>query len=314
MIQRRRGLRAIAIGVVLVILALLVALFLLLRGGGKSTSSNTAAATPTAVPTGPVVVAAYSIPQGTVFTSGQDLAPYFTVRSEPVDVIPFGAYTSVSQISDFVNSTSCGVAKTSSCVGRATTAQTIYAGEPVLSGMISSLGAFRTAAGPSFQIPYGYVAIGMSFSDINSVVNSIEPGDDIDLIASYVGTESTANRGVPSQTQYVLNDVRVLSINGPPAQPQPAPAPTTAPAAGQPAPTAAPPPTPPPSGGTLLLLVRYQQALIIQHLKDFGGTWTTSVVLRSAKETDIPHFRTLPVTARWFFVKQANHFDFTNPY
>ena len=68
------------------------------------------------------------------------------------------------------------------------------------------------------------------------------------------------------------------------------------------------------AGGTLVLLVRYQQALIIQHLKDFGGSWTISAVLRSAKETDIPHFKTIPVTARWFFVKQDNKFDFTNPY
>jgi hypothetical protein len=60
--------------------------------------------------------------------------------------------------------------------------------------------------------------------------------------------------------------------------------------------------------------VRYQQALVIQHLKDFGGSWTMSVVLRSSKETDIPHFRTLPVFGNWFFTKQENHFDYKPPY
>jgi hypothetical protein len=49
------------------------------------------------------------------------------------------------------------------------------------------------------------------------------------------------------------------------------------------------------------VLVRYEQALELQHLKDFG--WDISAVLRSAKQQTIPHLKTLPVTDKWFFVK-----------
>jgi hypothetical protein len=41
-------------------------------------------------------------------------------------------------------------------------------------------------------------------------------------------------------------------------------------------------------------------------LKDFG--WQISAVLRSAHQTAIPHFRTVPVTDRWFFAKSSNPF------
>jgi hypothetical protein len=83
-----------------------------------------------------------------------------------------------------------------------------------------------------------------------------------------------------------MNDIRVISVNAAVAAPG----------------AAAPPPAT--AGGTLILLSRFQQALIIQHLKDFG--WQISVVLRSATENDIPHFKTLPVTDKWFFAKSDN--------
>jgi len=163
----------------------------------------------------------------------------------------------------------------------------------------------RVAAGPAFQIPYGYVAISMSFSDVNSVIGSIQPGDDVDLIASYTGGESPSDTKL-KQTQYAMNDVRVIGVGGPPPAPA---APATSARPGGSSPTAQNA-----NGGSLLLLVRYQQALLIQHLKDFGGSWTTSAVLRSSKEADIPHFRTTPIAGRWFFTKADNHFDFKLPY
>lgn len=320
--QRRNGIRNIIIGVVIVILVLGIGMFLTTRGGNSSATH--AVATVGAME--PVVVAQYPIPQGTNFSAGQDLSTEFVVKQLPADAVPFGAYTSLQEIEGVLASASCGPVTVPGCRGIVTSTQTIYENEPVVTGMLSSLGAYRTSAGPAFQIPYGYVAISVNFTSVNSVVNSISPGDDVDLIASNTGgmsggssTGEALGGHIPTQTQYVLNDVRVIGVGGPPAPPPPPPTPTPGPGISKssaPAPTPAPAPTaiPDMSGGTLVLLVRYQEALIVQHLKDFAGTWTMSVVLRSAKETDIPHFKTLPVTARWFFVKQANHFDLNNPY
>lgn len=319
--QRRKGIRNIIIGVLVVVLVLVVGMFLTSRGGGSPAAKPVGTATNMQ----PVVVAQYPIPQGTTFKAGQDLSTEFTVRQLPTDAVPFGAYTSLKDIEGVLASASCGPVTVAGCEGIVTSTQTIYGNEPVVSGMLSSLGNYRTSAGPAFQIPYGYVAISVNFTSVNSVVSSISPGDDVDLIASNTGSMSNANTSegigshIPTQTQYVLNDVRVIGVGGPPSPPPPPPTPTPGPGVSNnsaPAPTPAPSPTPvtDTTGGTLVLLVRYQEALIVQHLKDFTGTWTMSVVLRSAKETDIPHFKTLPVTARWFFVKQTNHFDLTNPY
>jgi Flp pilus assembly protein CpaB len=305
---RTSGRRLIIIGIGVIVLVLALGLFFLNRGGSSSSNGN---GTTTAVSSSNVVVALQAIPQGQIFyanTPVDQLSTYFAVRQLPSDLVPFGAYTSVKQISQFFSSAGCHPANAPGCNGTITAAQTIYQNLPVVEGMFTTLGQYRTAAGAAFQIPYGYVAIGVPFNANNSVFGSINPGDDVDLIASMTGSEGNAGKGgFPTQTQYVLNDLRVIGVNGPPpAQVSTAGKVTTAPSSGTEATAGA--------GGNLLVLVRYQQALIVQHLKDFGGTWTLSVVLRSSKETDIPHFKSLPVTFRWYFVKQDNHFDFTNPY
>jgi Flp pilus assembly protein CpaB len=272
--NRRRGTQLILAGVVVVVLVLGVGFFLLNRGG-----SNTP--TTAVVTTVPEVVAIQTIPTGTIFKQGQDLSTFFVVRQAPPSLVPVGAYTSVAQIQSLAASTGCPPGQTG-CIAQVTTTQTIFQNAPVASGMFSNLGQFRSAAGPSFTIPYGYVGIALNFDPINSVINSIFPGDDIDVIASYHGA---AIKGINSQpqTQYVMNDLRVLSVNAPPS------AQTGSAAVG---------------GGLLLVLARFQQALVIQHLKDFG--WQLSAVLRSAKEADIPNFKTLPVTDRWFWTKAQN--------
>lgn len=300
MYQRRNGTQIIIIGVVVIVLVL-GAGFFFTRGSGGSKSAGP--------PEAPVVVALQSIPQGTTFQAGQPLTTFFGVRKVPTSVIPFGAYTDTNQITNLLQSQSCAHnGTTPGCRGTLTTTQTIYQNIPVVSGMFSTLGQYRTSAGPAFQIPYGYVAIGISLSDMNSVSGSIQPGDDVDLMASFTGSEANQKMKPPTQTQYVLNDLRVIGVNGPP------PTPSTNTGTSSTSSSSSSSASSSGNGGSLLLLVRYQQALIIQHLKDFGGSWTTSVVLRSAKETDIPHFKTLPVTARWFFTKQDNHFDYSDPY
>lgn len=273
--NRRRGVQLILAGVVVVVLVLGIALFLANR------SSNNNSSQPVAVATVPEVVAIQTVPSGTVFKQGQDLNTYFVVRQAPPSLVPVGAYGSIAQIESLINSTGCAPGQTG-CAAQVTTTQTIYQNAPVVSGMFSNLGQFRNAAGPSFTIPYGYVGIALSLDPINSVIGSIFPGDDIDVIASYHGASVKGISAEP-QTQYVMEDMRVLSVNQPPS------AQTGSAAVG---------------GGTLLVLARFQQALVIQHLKDFG--WQLSAVLRSAKEADIPNFKTLPVTDRWFWKKLQN--------
>src|SRR5947209_13152895 len=272
--NRRRGTQLILAGIVVVVLVLGIGLFLTNRGG--SGTPQTAA-----VATVPEVVAIRTIPTGTIYKAGQDLNTFFVVRQAPPSLVPVGAYTSIAQIESLASSTGCPPGQTG-CQAQVTTTQPIYQNAPVVSGMFSNLGQFRSAAGPSFTIPYGYVGIALALDPINSVIGSIFPGDDVDVIASYHGA---AIKGINSQpqTQFVMSDVRVLSVNQPPsAQTGSAPV----------------------GGGTLLVLARFQQALVIQHLKDFG--WQLSAVLRSAKESDIPHFKTLPVTDRWFWKKLQN--------
>lgn len=299
MYQRRNGRQLIMVGIGIMLLVL-VGGFLLSRGGGSKS-----VAAPQMVP---VVVALQAIPQGTNFTVGEPLTQFFGVKPVPRSIVPFGAYTSVDQIANLTRSLGCQPATAAGCRGQLTVTQTIYQNLPVVSGMFSTLGQYRTSAGPAFQVPYGYVAISVSFSAVNSVLNSINAGDDIDLVASLTADENPGKTKPPPQTQYVMNDLRVIAVNGPP--PPPAGTGTGAPGSTQ----AAPASTAAGGGGQLTLLVRYQQALIIQHLKDFGGSWQISAFLRSAKETDIPHFKTVPVTGKWFFVKQSNHFDSKEPY
>jgi Flp pilus assembly protein CpaB len=284
MIQRENGRQLIIIGIVVIIVVLLLFFLLSNRGSVPGTSTSSEKTTP-------VVVAVQTIPQGTTFRAGQPLTTYFAVKQFPQSLAPFGAYTSVQQVQNVATSAGCTRNITPACAGTITTTQTIYQSVPIVSGMFSTLGQYRQAQGPSFQIPLGYVGIAISLSDVNSVLGSIQPGDSVDLIASYTGSGRGINAAAPPQTQYIMNNLKVISVGGPPA----AAGTTSASAAG---------------GGTLLVLARLQDALVIQHLKDFG--WALSAVLPSAKEPSIPHFRTLPVTDKWLFVKMANPFR-TNP-
>jgi len=188
-----------------------------------------------------------------------------------------------------------------------------------VSGMFSPLGLFRQAASPAFSIPYGYVAIAVNFDAVNSVLGSINSGDLIDIMASYkptgpgLGSASAAPpKSAPGQTQYVLNGLRVLSVNAPgPTPGNTGSTNSTGPSgsSGAASSTASAAAT---AGGSLLLLARYQQALEIQHLKDFG--WQMSAVLPSAKQAGGQTVKTTPVTDRWFFVKTNTPFRATPGY
>ncbi|GAC1435454.1 MAG: hypothetical protein NVSMB6_32180 [Burkholderiaceae bacterium] len=292
--NRQNGKQMMIFGGIAIVLVLVIG-FVFTRGGSGSSSSVSAAQT------APVVVAQQTVPQGTVIRAGDSPSQYFTVKQVPVTLVPFGAYSSLNQIANLTKTAGCGPVQSAGCQGDITTTQTIYQSTPVVSGMFSTLGQYRQAVGPSFAIPYGYVGIAVNFDAANSVYGSVSAGDSIDLIASWKGGKA-GNLNAVGQTQYAMNNLRVISVNAPPAlagSTQSSTNTNTSQAS-----TA--------SGGTLVLVVRYQQALEIQHLKDFG--WQLSCVLRSAKDTAIKHFKTTPVTDKWFFVKTADSFKVSPGY
>lgn len=305
--QRKNGKKLMYMGGALVALVLGAAFFMTRGGGSSSSSAHPGGAGVAKEITGsstPVVVAVQAIPQGTTLNSAQGLGQYFAVKELPRSIKPTGAYSSVAQIGSLARSSQ----------GSLTTTQTIYQNSPVVSGMFSPLGMFRQAASPAFSIPYGYVAIAVNFDAVNSVLGSINAGDLIDIMASYkpagpsLGSASAAPpKNAPGQTQYVLNGLRVLSVNGPGPTPgntgsanSSSSSSSSSSAAGSTAGATAT------AGGSLLLLARYQQALEIQHLKDFG--WQMSAVLPSAKQSGSQTVKTTPVTDRWFFVKTNTPF------
>lgn len=270
-------------------------MFFMTRGSGSSAPQPV-------VKTVPVVVAQQVVPQGTTFREGQPIETFFAVKQMPPDDVPFGAYHSISDINAVLKSASCQPPGSSSCAGQITTTETIYQNVPVVSGMFSTLGQYRVSTGPSFEIPVGHVGIALDLSQGNDVLGSIQPGDTIDLIGTYNKQSVSSGPRAPTETQYLMTDMKVIGVGGPPP---------TAPASAQTTSSGGSSSSPPPAnGGSLLILATYQDALIIQHLKDTG--WQISAVLRSAHETSIPHFKTLPVTDKWFFVKSSDPFK-TNP-
>jgi Flp pilus assembly protein CpaB len=286
--QRRTTNKFVHIGIGVIGLAILAGVFLMPRGGSSSNGSSTVATS--SEPTVPVVFATQSIPQGSTFKYGEPLDTFFTVRRVPRSLAPFGAYSSVSEIESSIKGSGCQPADQAGCTGQITATQTIYQNLPVMSGMFSSLGAFRSAPSPAFTIPYGFVAMSVDLTATNAVGGSIKPGDTIDLMATYNDTQPKGG-----ETQYAMTNVKVIGI-GSLSAPQ---ASTSSSSSNSSA----------PSGSTvsLVILARYQQALVVQHLKDAG--WQLSAVLRSARQTSsIPHFKTSPVTNRWYFTKSSNPF------
>jgi Flp pilus assembly protein CpaB len=289
--QRQNGRQLILFGIGTIVVVLLIG-FMLTRGGGGSNQASAETATT------PVVVAQQTVAAGTVFKTGQSFSDSFTIKQVPNSLVPFGAYHSLDQLAALTHPAGCGPVQSTGCDGEITTTQTLYQDTPVVQGMFTALGQYRQAVGPSFAIPYGYVGIAVAFDTANSVLGAVSPGDTIDLIASWKGGKIQGRKSSPAETQYALDNLKVISVNAPPA----IGGSTSSSSSTSSAATTANVNT-----GSLVLLVRYQQALEIQHLKDFG--WALSCVLRSAHATNIPHFRTLPVTDNWFFSKSPNPFS-----
>jgi Flp pilus assembly protein CpaB len=315
MYERENARRLIILGIGVVAVVVIVgAIFFFVRGRGNSNNTAAGSGTPTAIPLVSVVVSTVPIPQATNLNVSQ-VPTYFGLEAVPGAVAPPDAYTSLSQVQSLI---------ASAPQGAVTTTQTIFQKSVIVPGMFSTFGQFKTGPTASSVIPYGYEADAVAFDPLDSVENSITAGDDIDIIGSLKAPTTpcgqtvgnpTCGMHIEAQTQFVLTDVRVLSVNvPPPVTTGSAPVPTAVPAAGvataTPATTPTATPIPAAGGGTLLLLLRYQQALELQHLKDFG--WQLSAVLRSSKQQTTLHLKTLPVTDRWFFSKTQTPFK-ANP-
>ena len=109
--QRQNGKQLIMIGGILIVLVLGAGFFFSHQGGGNSSSQASASNTQ------PVVVAQQTIPQGTVFKQGQSLSDMFAVKQEPTDLVPFGSYTSLSQLTALTHTSGCGPVKAPAATG-----------------------------------------------------------------------------------------------------------------------------------------------------------------------------------------------------
>jgi Flp pilus assembly protein CpaB len=241
-----------------------------------------------------VMVANRLIPAHTVFTTEADAANWFKVAAFPSSSAPAGAYSSPQ---DFFNK----VLR----YGKQSNSETIYTDQPAIPAMFTNLGSTRSNYDLSFTLKKGDVAVSLQVSPVNGSAGAIQPGDYIDIISSWLGGGSSTtgehvSKSAPLQTQYTMQNVKVL-LNGPSNG---AITPTTTPGASTSAGSS--------SQGLLTVELSHQQALVLQHLKDFSGSWSTSVVLRSAH--DHGAFHTVPVTANWYFTKSSSKLLYKMPY
>lgn len=224
-----------------------------------------------------VLVATSQIPAHTVFKSLADVETWFAPLSVPAGAVPTGTFDSAST---FV--------KAELGSGRVFSQQTIYPKQVALSSMFVGLGG-RTSLTNAYSLPKDDVAISMEDSVVNESGGAIAAGDYVDLLASYNpgGGTDTVHGLHSAQTQFVLQNLKVLAVG------------TWTPGAESSAAS---------SGGSTMLTfqVSRQIALIIQHLKDFSGTWMTSVVLRAADSSTT--YNTTVVPGDWYFHRLRNNF------
>jgi pilus assembly protein CpaB len=187
-----------------------------------------------------IVVARQEIPERTLFT-GANVNELLTTRQVPPDAAPADALRQPSE-----------------AIGRATT-RSLAPGEPVLGTpdrLVSGEGAAARAAA---VIPRDKLAIAIPATDAMSVAGALQPGDRVDVIATW------ARPNGQNVTQNIFHDVRVFAVGrwqGGSSGGLPGAAAAAAGAA---------------SGGggnptsTITLLLDYQQAVIAEYLLQSGG-------------------------------------------
>ncbi len=207
-----------------------------------------------------VVVARQAIPERTLFT-GTNVDQLLTTRQLPTDVVPADALTRPGE-----------------AIGKANTTP-LAAGEIVLGTPDRLASGEGASARPAATIPRDKVALAIPATDAVAVAGAVQPGDRVDVIATWSRTSGQ------SVAQDIFQDVRVFAVgpwrgsSGGPVAGAVSAATSAATGGG---PTSA-----------ITLLLDYQQAVILEYLLQNGGH--VSLALRRFDQgDDVP---TEPVTA-----------------
>lgn len=161
----RRSRTLILFGLVLLLAAAAILILAGQQTGGAETPPNETPATPTPfVETVKIVVAAQNIPRGRPIT---DDAVY--LADWPKDNVPPGAFTDLEQVKN-------SIARTD-----------ILFNQPLMDVMITSDRAQLTARGSdaALLIPNDRRAFAMPIDQLSSVGYAIQPGDHVDVLASF---------------------------------------------------------------------------------------------------------------------------------
>jgi len=262
----------ILLGVVLTLISMM-GVYFIAKQATKSSSPGTTQ----------VLVASREIPSHTVFSSASQIGSWLSVLSVPSTTVPIGSFA-----------TADAFVKSELSSGKVATSETIYPKEVVLGSMFAGLGSRPTYTN-SYGLSTDDVAISMQAPVVDESGGAIQPGDYVDIIASYLpgggGSGPTAQLpSHPAQTQFVLQNIKVVAIG------------TWVPSGSGSSSSAAS------SASTMLTFgVTRKLALIIQNLKDFSGSWETSVVLRSAYSDRV--YSTSPIDATYYFNHLRNNFE-----
>jgi Flp pilus assembly protein CpaB len=206
--------------------------------------------------TATVVVAREDIPERTLFT-GTNMPTLLDTREVPADGVPRGALTRPDE-----------------AVGKTTTTA-LVAGEIVLGTPSRLVSTEGEGARPAASIPRDKVALAITANDSVTVAGAVQPGDRVDIIATWTGPNGQAN------AEDLFQDVRVFAVGrwqtGVRQQ-------VASSVGGADNPTA------------ITLLLDYQQAVMLEYLIRTGGS--ISVALRRFDQSG--DVRTAPVTADSF--------------
>lgn len=277
-VQAKRSSRLfMLLGVTLTIVSM-IGVYFIAHSSSKSAAGSTVS----------VLVAAQQIPTHTVITTGNDVNNNFKTVSLPASSKPAGSFSGAFAFeAQMLNGT------------KQVTAETLYPNEPVLSSMFTNIGSARTGITTAFALKKGQVAVSFQVPLVDESAGAIQPGDNIDIVESYLprgGGSGPAESSLPSNravTQFALQNLKVLAV-GQISGTTPSGSSSSTSSSSS-------------SGSTMLTVaVSPQTGLVIQHLKDFAGTWLMSVLLRSA--FDNQQYHTTPIGPTWYFSHLFSNF------
>lgn len=188
-------------------------------------------------PTTAVVVARQAIPERTLFTAA-NVDDLLTERQVPADALPDGALAAPTQ-----------------AIGKSTI-RALVAGEMVLDTPDRLASGEGATARPAAAIPRDKVALTIPANEAISVAGSLQPGDRVDVIATW---QPQSPRPI---TQAIFQDVRVFAV-GPWQSDLRGRVQGAVGGNGIPS--------------SVTLLLDYQQAVAVEHLQTTGGHLTLAL-------------------------------------